>query len=186
MIAPDQSATVRFFGVVDGDTAKAILSTLDSLVAGGCKKVLLLISTPGGGVHEGISVHNYLKAVPIEVTTCNYGSVDSIGTVIFSAGARRLSAPNARFLLHPVAFNILEKVSFEEHQLIEKLKSLQIDSTNIARIISTACGKPEKEVSALMSARTTWDPEQARAFGLVHDVRADVVPVGAKVIAIQK
>lgn len=36
-----------------------------------------------------------------------------------------------------------------------------------------------------MIQRTTLNPEEAKGWGLVHDIRSNLVPSGAKVIQIQ-
>jgi ATP-dependent protease ClpP protease subunit len=35
-------------------------------------------------------VYDYLRGAPVDVVTHNYGTVDSIGTVMFCAGEERL------------------------------------------------------------------------------------------------
>ena len=133
------------------------------------------MSTPGGSVFHGLSIHNYLRGLPIEVHTYNFGSVDSIGVVIFSAGTRRYTVPHSRFLMHSVKFNINNAVSLDEKQIEEYLKSLQIDQSNIARVIADTTGKTQEEVNAAMNNRTTLNPLEAVAYGLVHEIRNDLL-----------
>jgi ATP-dependent Clp protease, protease subunit len=72
--------------------------------------------------------------------------VDAIGVVNFCAGNRRLCVPHARFLIHPVQFNIQGSAQFNEKQLEEHLKGLKIDQENIARVIAnTTLGTKEGE-----------------------------------------
>lgn len=74
---------IRFLAPVDNQTADQLFTAIDNLLAQGTTKIRLLLSTPGGSVFHGISIHNYLKGLPIEIDTYNFGSVDSIGVVIF-------------------------------------------------------------------------------------------------------
>ena len=133
----------------------------------------------------GLSAYNFLKGVPLEITTHNFGSVDSIGVVLYCAGARRLSVPHARFLIHGVSVNIMQPVSFEEKQVEELLKGLQIDIGNLARVIAATTGKESHDVIKLMLDRTTYYPEEAQAQGLVHEIKSEMFEPGAEVYNIQ-
>lgn len=161
------------------------MQVIDDAVNKGVKEIILLLSTPGGSVFHGLSIYNYLKGLPIDnVITHNFGSVDSIGVVIYCAGKERLSSPQARFLIHGVSANFGPRVSLEEPQLEERLKGLKIDIENIAKVIAVNSGKETKEVTQAMLDRTTLNPDQAKKWGLVHDVKSEVFPAGTPVISI--
>ena len=123
-----QSLVIRFFAPVEANSINALLTTIDQSLTAGAKKVVLLISSPGGTVFHGLSAYNFLKGIPAEVVTHNFGSVDSIGVVLYCAGSRRLSVPHARFLLHGVSAGFQQNERLEEQQLEERLKALQIVS----------------------------------------------------------
>jgi len=152
---------IKFFAPVIDQTANLLMQTVDNAVNGGIEEIILLISTPGGNVFQGLSIYNYLKGVPITVKTHNFGSVDSIGVVIYCAGSERSSSPQARFLLHGVSANFRNE-SLEEPQLEERLKSLKIDVENIAKVVAANTGKDVQEAIDAMLERTTLNPEQAR------------------------
>jgi ATP-dependent Clp protease, protease subunit len=176
---------VKFFAPVMQESINVLMQVVDQKLHQGAKKMGLLISTPGGDVFHGISAYNYLKGIPLEITTHNFGSADSIGVVLFCAGSRRLSVPHARFLLHGVMCNFQGPISLEEKQLEERLKGLQIDMGNIARIISDTVKKERQQILNDMLNRTTLYPEQAIAYGLVHEIKNELFEPGAEVISIQ-
>lgn len=93
---------IKFFAPVMQESINALMQVVDKKLSQGARKMGLLISTPGGDVFQGLSAYNYLKGIPLEITTHNFGSADSIGVVLFCAGSRRLCVPHARFLLHGV------------------------------------------------------------------------------------
>lgn len=175
---------IKFFAPVIDVTVNALLNTVDTKMKQGVTEVILLISSPGGSVFHGLSAYNYLKGLPIKVATHNFGSVDSIGVVLYCGGSERFSVPQARFLLHGVSANF-GKVSLEENQLEERLKGLKIDMANIARVIAANTGKTEKQVTKAMLDRTTLDPEQAKTWGLVHEVKSELFETGIEVTSIQ-
>ena len=75
-------------------------------------------------------------------------------------------------------------MSLEEKQLEERLKGLRIDTENIAKVISATTGKPIEDVTRAMMDRTTLNPEEAREWGVVDEIKVDLFPAGAEVIPI--
>ena len=176
---------IKFFAPVIQPTANALMKVLDDAVNKGIKEIILLISTPGGSVFHGISIYNYLKGLPFDkVTTHNFGSVDSIGVVIYCAGQQRFSSPQARFLLHGVSANFPQSINLEEPQLEERLKGIRIDIENIAKVVAENSGKTVEDVTKAMLERTTLNPTQAKDWGLVHEIKSEVFPAGTQVISI--
>lgn len=180
----DNPLVIKFFAPVVEQTANALMSAIDKAINQGVKEIILLLSTPGGSVFHGLSIYNYLKGLPILVKTHNFGSVDSIGVVIYCAGKQRYSAPQARFLLHGVSSNFPQQTSLEEPQLEERLKSLKIDIENIAKVIAVNSGKNVADATQAMLNRTTLNPEQAKKWGLVHDIKSELFEDGSQVISI--
>jgi ATP-dependent Clp protease protease subunit len=172
-------AYIRLFAPIVPETADKLFRILDQKIGNGVKRIHLLISSPGGSVFHGLSIYNYLKGAPIEVNTYNFGSVDSIGVIIFCAGSKRYSVPHARFLIHGVRFNINGNVAFDEKELEEHFKSLKIDQRNIAKVIADTCGKEITEIEKKMNDRTTLNPEEAKEYGLVHEIKSLLFPQGA-------
>lgn len=172
-------AYIRFLAPVIPETTDRLFKIIDQKIGSGVKKIHLLISSPGGSVFHGLSIYNYLKGAPIEVDTYNFGSVDSIGVIIFCAGKKRYSVPHARFLIHGVRFNINGNAAFDEKELEEHFKSLKIDQRNIAKVIADTCGKEIKEIENKMNDRTTLNPEEAKEYGLVHEIKSSLFPIDA-------
>lgn len=177
---------IRFFAPVEANSINALLTVVDQKIKTGVDKISLLISSPGGTVFHGLSAYNFLKGIPAEVITHNFGSVDSIGVVLYCAGSKRFSVPHARFLLHGVSAGFQQNERLEEKQLEERLKGLQIDMLNIARVIAANTGKAVEAVNAAMLDRTTLSPEEAREWGLVHEIKSELFEAGSEVISIQQ
>ena len=151
----------------------------------GTQDFTILISSPGGSVIHGLSAYNYLKGLPVSITTHNFGSVDSIGIVLYCAGSRRLSVPQARFLFHGVNVQFRGEQNLDEKLLEERLKGLRIDVENIAKVIAANTGKSTKDITDAMIERTTLNPEEAQSWGLVHAIKSELFEAGSEVIAIQ-
>jgi ATP-dependent protease ClpP protease subunit len=157
------TVVVKFFAEVNASSAQRLMQTLDTCVQQGVSEVLLLISSTGGDVHQGVSLYNYIRALPLTVTTHNFGSVDSIAVVIFAAGQRRLSVPQARFLLHGVATGLPAPAPGQVIQLNDatiKLlqKSIRADQLNIAKIVAANSNRSVRQIQSAMNAQVFLAP----------------------------
>jgi ATP-dependent protease ClpP protease subunit len=182
---PNTPIVIKFFAPVIDATINALMDAIDQKMKAGQKSFILLISSPGGSVFHSLSAYNYLKGIPADITTHNFGSVDSSSVVLYCSGKRRLSVPTARFLLHGVSFQFTQPASLEEKQLEETLKGLRIDLQNIARVIAANTEKSQDEVIQAMRDRTILNPEEAKSWGLVHEIKVELFPPEAEVISIQ-
>jgi len=179
-----QDVVIRFFAPVIEYSINALIDTVDRKMKEGITKFTILISTPGGSVFHGLSAYNYLRGLPVEIITHNFGSVDSIGVILYCGGSKRLSVPQARFLIHPVANTTPANISLEEKQLDQMLKSLQIDTKNIAKVIAENTGKTSNDVEKAMHERITLNPEEAIKWGLVHEIKKELFEEGSEIISI--
>ncbi len=180
----NNSAYIKFFAGVNEASVNALMSAVEQKLREGANEIVLLISSPGGSVFHGLSAYNFLKGIPAHVVTHNFGSVDSMGVVLLCAGDRRLSVPHARFLLHAVSAAFPQPASLEEQQLEERLKGLRIDIENIAGVIAATTGRSEEQVTKDMLNRTTLNPEQAVQYGLIHEIKEELLPAGAELLSI--
>jgi ATP-dependent Clp protease protease subunit len=177
---------IRFMAPVNSGSAMSLMKVIDSMLAGGARQIHLMLSSPGGSVFHGLSIHNFLRGAPIEVTTYNFGTVDSIATVIFCSGTVRKCVPHARFLIHGVSFNVNGPAQFDEKGLEEHLKLLKIDYGNIARVIADTTQKTTEDVVNDMNERTTLSPEEAKGYGLVHEISPALFPSDCELAVIHE
>jgi len=175
---------VKFFAPVVEQTINTLLNVVDQKMREGKNEFIILISSPGGSVFHGLSAYNYLKGIPAKIITHNFGSVDSIGVVLYCAGFKRYSVPQARFLLHAVHASFEGRMNLEEKQLEERLKGLRIDIENIAKVIAENINKDLKDIIKAMHERTTLNPEEAKKWGLVHEIKSELFEPRSEVITI--
>jgi ATP-dependent Clp endopeptidase proteolytic subunit ClpP len=174
-----KEAYIRFMAPVIPQTTDKLLQIVDEKIKEKVERIHLMISSPGGSVFHGLSLYNFLRGAPVEVYTYNFGSVDSIGIVLFCAGSKRFSVPHARFLIHGVRFNFNAPASFDEKQIEEHLKSIKIDQQNIARVIADTTQKLVHKVEEDMNNRITLNPNEAKDYGLVHEIKSSLFPIDA-------
>lgn len=181
----DQKVTyINFYAPITPPSVGTLMQAIQNLIQQGVEKITLLISSPGGQVAAGLSLYNFLKGIPVQIETHNYGSINSIAIVVFCAGQKRYCVPNARFLMHGIGFNISQPTRFNEKHLDEKMKGLKIDKANIVKVIAENCKKTEKEISDDIREVKVLNPEDAKDYGLVHEIKKELFPKGAKVITI--
>lgn len=181
MVGPP--VAIVFYGEIDRGNIEALLSIVEQRYRDGARQFTLLLSTIGGSVVHGMGAYNFLKGLPIEVTTHNFGSVDSVGAVLYCAGRRRLAVPHARFVLHAPFFEFDEE-TLGERQLAERLAKLQVDARNMAAALADETGRSFDEVLRALRVRTVLDVAGGRDWGLVHEVRRDLVPEGAELVTV--
>lgn len=180
-----EPVVIRFFAPVLDATINALMNTIDKRMQQGATEFTILISSPGGSVLHGLSAYNYLKGLPARITTHNFGSIDSIGIVLYCGGTKRLSVPQGRFLLHGATASFGRNEKLEEKQLEERLKGLQVDIENIAKVIAANSAKTVPEVMEAMLERTHLSPQEAQSWDLVHEIKSELFEPGSKVISIQ-
>ena len=78
-----QPTVIKFFAPVVAATINPLMNAIDERMKQGKRNFILLVSSPGGSVFHGLSAYNYLKGVPAQIITHNFGSVDSVGVVLY-------------------------------------------------------------------------------------------------------
>jgi len=175
---------IKFFVGIDVNTIDKLTRLVLEKLREGVERFVVLISSPGGNVFAGLSGYSFLKGIPAEVITHNFGSADSIATVLFCAGSKRFCVPHARFLLHGIGFDVTGPTRFNEKILDERIKSLRIDRENISRVIAESTGKTLADVEKDILEGTVLNSEQAREYGLVHEIKTELFERGAEVVEI--
>lgn len=182
--APPRTVVIRFYAQVSDASVAKMMDTIDREISDGTRRVIILISSPGGSVSAGLTAYNYLKGVPAEIITHNIGSVNSIASVIYCAGSRRYTVPQARFLIHSVSLNFSANSTLDEGELDERLKMVRQDVEAIASVIAGTIKRSPEEIQRLMINRTVLNVEEAKKWGLVHEVREELYEQGSRVIPI--
>src|SRR5258708_37792103 len=83
---------------------------------------------------SGLTLYNFLRALPVPFTMHNVGNVDSIGNAIFLAANTRYACAHSTFMFHGVGVQI-QNLTLEEKRARESLDSLLADQVRIADII---------------------------------------------------
>jgi ATP-dependent Clp protease protease subunit len=187
--APKAAITLRgqrpicigFSSPVNNQTASAFMATLAKAVNDGFDDLHILLSSPGGGVADGIATYNFMRALPVPVTTYNIGTVDSIGNVIFQGGTRRVANPTSRFMFHGVGFDI-QQARFELKQLRERSQGIENDQAMIADIMVRHTKLSTDDIEKLFLEAAFIRSIDAKDRGIVDEVVDIHLPPGIPVL----
>jgi ATP-dependent Clp protease protease subunit len=172
---------ISFAAPVDNVSAQALVATITQCLSKKHDDVHLFLSTPGGGVADGIFVYNFLSALPVPLTTYNVGTVDSIGNVIYMAGKTRIAFPASRFMFHGVGFDI-QSARFELKELRERMAGIENDQSIIADILVKHTNLAVDDVKKLFLEAAFLRSMEAKELGIVHEVRDIFLPKGLPIL----
>lgn len=133
------------------------------------KTINLFLNSPGGLVHEGITIYNALKAHPATVNVTVQGIAASIASVIAQAGDRIEMAGGSMMMIHE-AFGFSMGNASDMRKMAEALDKM---TSSIAGIYAARSGKDTSRWLDLMAAETWFSDQEAVVAGL-----ADIVTGG--------
>jgi ATP-dependent Clp protease protease subunit len=153
-------------------TAKLLL--LDRL--GPKEPVNLYINSPGGDVDAGFAIFDMARFINAPVRCISAGLTASAAIIVLLAAPRerRLSFPNARFLMHQPSTGVRGSTSDIQIEATEILKIRE----RINRLIAEETGQKVEKVEA-DTRRNYWiNPEEAKKYGLVSRVITKIADLG--------
>jgi ATP-dependent Clp protease protease subunit len=98
--APPDAYAV-FCGPINEDSARDLISNLATATTRK-QNVHLLFQSSGGSAGDGVCLYNFFRALPIELTIYNVGSVCSAGVTAYLGARRRITSARAVFMIHRV------------------------------------------------------------------------------------
>jgi ATP-dependent protease ClpP protease subunit len=169
---------------VDQRSTDLLINALTNSFTQGVREVHLLLSTVGGGIMNGMTLFNFLRGLPIALTTHNVGNVDSIGNVIFLAGEHRFACAHSTFMFHGVAFNTTNPMSFSEQMLSESLTTVRSDQRRMANLITERTKLSEQDVIVMFGRAATKSAAEALECGIIHEIKDVQIPSDAVVASL--
>jgi ATP-dependent Clp protease, protease subunit len=146
-------------GVNPADIAEALKELT------GVAELEILVNSPGGNVFDGMAIYNLLARFPAKKTTRIDGLAASIASVIALAGDKRVTAKNARWMVHE-ARTFRGGTAADMRKAAEELEGV---TGAMADTYVERTGMKREEVLKLMNAETWMDAEDAKKFGFSHE-----------------
>jgi ATP-dependent Clp protease protease subunit len=162
------SRTVLVFGPINDQTAADTVRRLIALDAASSAPIDLLVSSPGGHLESGDTLHDIVKFIAAPVRMIGTGWVGSAATHLFLAvpKERRFCLPQTRFLIHQPsggAGGLATDIAIMAREIIKARE-------RIARVISRETGQPLEKVQLDIERDNWMSPEEAVAYGLVSRI----------------
>jgi ATP-dependent protease ClpP protease subunit len=183
-LRPGATIYVSFSAEINAHTTESLIATMANCANARPAQVVLLLSTPGGVVMNGMNLYNVLRALPFKLVTHNVGNVDSIGNAVFLAGEERYACPHSTFMFHGVAASLPPGSQFEAKQLRERLDNIKADELRIGSIIEQRTDLTNRQVAALFREARTKDAAQAVSAGIVHQIEDVKIPPGSPIVSL--
>ena len=163
-----KSRTVLIFGTITDATAAEAARRLIALDSDSSEPIDVIVSSPGGHLESGDTIHDLIRFVRAPVRMIGSGWVGSAATHVYLAAPRerRFCLPNTRFLIHQPSGGMSGPASDIAIQAREIILARQ----RIAELIARECGKP---VSVVLEdiARDHWlSAGEAIDYGLVSRI----------------
>jgi len=163
-----RSRTVLVFGAIDDQTAADTVRRLIALDAASDAPIDMLVSSPGGHLESGDTVHDVVRFINAPVRMIGTGWVGSAATHLFLAvpKERRFCLPQTRFLIHQPSGGAGGQATDIAIVAREIIKARE----RIARVIARETGRPLEKVLVDIERDNWMGPEEAIEYGLISRI----------------
>jgi ATP-dependent Clp endopeptidase proteolytic subunit ClpP len=158
----------RDFWSGEGVVAKEFAQELAKIPA--ARKITVGINSPGGSVHEGLAIYNLLSARRNQVTCRVDGLAASIASIIALAGNKLVMPASALLMIHDPSGMCMGTAD----EMREMATALEKHKEALVNVYETKTKKPRAEIEQAMKDETWFTAADAKAFGLVDEVTAEV------------
>jgi ATP-dependent Clp protease, protease subunit len=166
---------VMVFGEINDKIARDVVARILTLAEESTKPIDVFVSSPGGHVESGDSIHDIIKFVrdSVPVRLIGTGWVASAGAHIYLAGekSRRFCLPNTRFLLHQPTGGIRGQATDIDIEAREIIKMRE----RLSQVIASETGQPIERVRKDCERNYWMSASEAVTYGLVNRVISTVV-----------
>jgi len=163
-----KSRTVLVFGAINDQTAADTVRRLIALDAASDAPIDMLVSSPGGHLESGDTVHDVVRFINAPVRMIGTGWVGSAATHLFLAvpKERRFCLPQTRFLIHQPSGGAGGQATDIAIVAREIIKARE----RIARVIARETGHPLEKVQIDIERDNWMGPEEAIEYGLISRI----------------
>jgi len=143
-------------------------------------ELIIHMSSTGGGLHEGFTLHHFLKSLPVKVTVTNAGSVESSAVIVYLGGHKRLVSANARFVFHPWTWDFGAGGRYIP-VIREALHSLEADAARYRSLVAEATkdAKTPFDVKSSETVAKIIDAKASIEHGIAHEIKESATPLGS-------
>ena len=162
------SRTVLVFGAINDQTAADTVRRLIALDGASNAPIDMLVSSPGGHLESGDTVHDVVRFITAPVRMIGTGWVGSAATHLFLAvpKERRFCLPQTRFLIHQPSGGAGGQATDIAIMAREIIKARE----RIAKVIARETGQKLEKVLVDIERDNWMGPEEAIEYGLISRI----------------
>jgi ATP-dependent Clp protease protease subunit len=162
------SRTVLVFGSINDQSAADTVRRLIALDAASHAPIDMLVSSPGGHLESGDTIHDVVRFISAPVRMIGTGWVGSAATHLFLSvpNERRFCLPQTRFLIHQPSGGAGGQATDIAIMAREIIKARE----RIASVIARETGQPLAKVLVDIERDNWMGPEEAIEYGLISRV----------------
>ncbi len=175
---------VNYYDAINDVKVKAIMASLSDIISREKPDTIYwLFSSPGGNVDAGITLYNYLRALPVEIIMHNTGNIDSIANVVFLSADIRYTCVHSSFLFHGIVWNFAANSAMTKGQLFEIISGINLSESKISGIITERTKLTPPEIAALFAQGESKDAVFALSNRFVCEIKNPDIPIGINVLS---
>jgi ATP-dependent Clp protease protease subunit len=172
-----KTRNILLSGEINKPLAERVVRQLLLLEDASDEPVKVFIDSPGGDADAGFAIFDMLRFIKPDVYTIGMGLVASAASIILlaSPNERRLSLPNAHYLIHQ-PLSGMRGVASDIEIHARELEKLRVKINNL---ISDETGQPLEKVEKDTDRDFWMNAEEAIDYGLISKVVKNRKEIGA-------
>ena len=164
------SRTVMVFSEINNIVAQSVIAQLLYLDEQNDTDIYLYINSPGGSVHAGMAIYDYIKCGGLRSDICTVatGIAASMGAFLLAAGkkGKRIATPSAEIMIHQP----LGGVQGQATDISIVADHIQNTKKKLAGILSEECSKDLNIILSDMERDNWMSAQSALDYGLIDKV----------------
>lgn len=156
-------------GEITIDNACDIAKQLTYLCSKSHDRIELIICSPGGDIHAGLMLYDYIQSCPAPILTICSGYAYSMAAVIFCSGIYgRYMLPNSELMLHEPMLGA--KIGGNASSVLSASEGLLRIKKKICAILAKHTDKSIDEIEQAICYDHFYSAEEAINFGLADRI----------------
>jgi ATP-dependent protease ClpP protease subunit len=178
-VPPDVYAV--FVGLIDNAAVQRLMNGINTAQGTGHTHVHLLFHSPGGVPPDGIALYNFFRALTIDLTLYNVGSVASAAVTAYLGAKNRNTSKYGSFMIHKTYTNPVQATA-------EKLKatsqSLQLDDARTEGILKERAKLTAEQWEVHRNGDLWLSADEALAVGIATQIAEFAPPAGYRIFTV--
>jgi ATP-dependent Clp protease protease subunit len=170
-----------FCGTINEDSVKRLFNSFAFATKNKIQHVHLMVQSSGGMVADGVCLYNFLRALPIEVTLYNCGTISSIAVIAYLGAKKRKTSARASFMIHRTTGSPQSATAGRLHSVAE---SVVMDDQRTESILREHVKLSPEEWADLDKHDLCFSAEEAVKLGFATEMGEFSPPLGSQVFSI--